>query len=184
MVVPCENDQGTLAGTLQINQLGTDPARCETVSAEDASFSVAEFPAACLAIRMKTMGELKLELPQYFDEYAWEVESKGWLQGVIATIDGRRYLLTFYDPTRLSQDIEEQLVREQCFFEPNLIVVRSVTREYIEASVAAIVATGGQAALAPEDAPSLIQHSLAAGLVQVVQEGREGGVDETGPNCS
>lgn len=96
------------------------------------------------------MSNVTIEFPSGFDDYEWEVEAKGWLQGVVATIDGRRYPLTFYDPTRLSQDIEEELARGTGFFEPNVFVVRSVDREHIESAVAAVVATGRHKALAPE----------------------------------
>jgi hypothetical protein len=95
------------------------------------------------------MTEHRLEFPEGFEDYAWEVEAKGWLHGAVAIIDGRRYLLTFYDPIRLSQDIEDELSRGAAFFEPNLIVVRSVTRAELESSVAAIVATGRHNALTP-----------------------------------
>jgi hypothetical protein len=98
------------------------------------------------------MTEHRVEFPEGFEGYAWEVEAKGWFQGAVAIIDGRRYLLTFYDPTRLSQDIKEELSQGAGFFEPNLIVVRSVTRAQIESSVAAIVATGRHNALTPLDA--------------------------------
>jgi hypothetical protein len=94
------------------------------------------------------MTECRVEFPEGFEDCAWEVEAKGWLQGVVAIIDGRRYALTFYDPTRLSQDIEEELRRGVEFFEPNLVVVRSITRAQIESSVAAIVATGRHQAFA------------------------------------
>jgi len=97
------------------------------------------------------MSNVSLEFPPAFEDYEWEVEAKGWLQGVVAVVDGRRYPLTFYDRTRLSQDIEEELSHGPGFFEPNVIVVRSVTRGHIESSVAAIVATGRHKLLASED---------------------------------
>ena len=52
-----------------------------------------------------------LEFPDGFDDFAWETESKGWLSGVIAIVDGRCYQVTFYDPIRLAQDIETELER-------------------------------------------------------------------------
>jgi hypothetical protein len=58
---------------------------------------------------MQEMTEHRVEFPEGFEGYAWEHEAKGWLQGAVAIIDGRRYALTFYDPTRLSQDIEARL---------------------------------------------------------------------------
>jgi hypothetical protein len=92
-----------------------------------------------------------IEYPENFDEYAWEAGAKGWLPGVVALINGRRYKLTFYDPARLSQDIEGELQQNSVFFEPNLLIVPSVTRAHMEAAVAAIARTGGQVALIAED---------------------------------
>lgn len=88
------------------------------------------------------MSEQRVEFPEDFEDYAWEVEAKGWLQGVVVVIDGRRYPLTIYDLTRLAQDVEEEVGSGETFFERNLVVVSSVTREHIEAAVAALVSSG------------------------------------------
>ena len=95
--------------------------------------------------------EQRVEFPGDFEDYAWEVKSKGWFQGAVAVIDGRRYRMMFYDPGRLSQDAERELLRGVAFFfEPNLVVVSSVTREHMEAAVLAIVASGQHTDLKPE----------------------------------
>lgn len=91
---------------------------------------------------MQIDGNTVLEFPPGFEDYAWEVESKGWLRGVVAVIDGRRYTLTVYDPVRLAQDVEEELKLGAVFLEPNLVVVASVTREHIAAAVREIVRGG------------------------------------------
>jgi hypothetical protein len=84
----------------------------------------------------------QVEFPEGFDDYAWEVESKGWLQGVIVIIDNHRYSLTFYDPVRLRQDVEAELNSAPAFFEPNLVIVPAVTRKHIESAVDVIAKTG------------------------------------------
>lgn len=98
------------------------------------------------------MTSYRLEFPDEFTECAWEVEAKGWLPGVVAVIGGWRYPLTFYDPVRLSQDIEAEIANGRPFFEPNLIVVPTVTRACIESAVGGLVAAGRYGSWAPEAA--------------------------------
>jgi hypothetical protein len=43
------------------------------------------------------------------------------------TVSGRDYRLSFYDPVRLGQEIQSEFERGSIFFEPNLVVVKSVT---------------------------------------------------------
>lgn len=84
----------------------------------------------------------KLELPDDFDDYAWEVESKGWFSGGVAIFDGRRFRLAFYDPARLSQDIKDELNGGIVFFECNILIVKSVDRDHMEKAIAYIAETG------------------------------------------
>src|SRR5262249_28693999 len=91
-----------------------------------------------------------VEFPEGFDDFAWEVESKGWFQGAIAVVAGRRYSVTFYDPVRLAQDIETELKERALFFERNMIVVPSVTRAHMEAAIEAIARAGRHIAMIPE----------------------------------
>lgn len=98
------------------------------------------------------MSEISLQFPAGFEDYAWEVEAKGWLTGVVAVIEERRYTLTVYDPVRLAQDLDEELKDSKAFFEPNLVVVTSVTRERIAAAVQEIVRTGRLVGLRPDEA--------------------------------
>lgn len=78
---------------------------------------------------MSTNETLALVLPENFDDYAWEVESKGVFWDVHLRYRGREYPLTFYDPQRLAQDVADQLEEGPLFFERNIVVVRKVTRE-------------------------------------------------------
>lgn len=97
------------------------------------------------------MNEYDIEFPAGFEDSAWEVESKGWLQGVTVTIAGRRYRLTFYEPTSLAQDIRSELARSAVFFEHNLLVVPATTRDCMTAAVSALARGGGCRLLVPED---------------------------------
>lgn len=78
------------------------------------------------------MADWKLVLPHDFDEYGWEVESKGYFGEARLICSGRHYRLNFYDPARLAQEITDDLQRGACFFEPNLVVIPSVTRSDME----------------------------------------------------
>jgi hypothetical protein len=71
------------------------------------------------------MAGYSLIFPEDFDEYEWEVTSKGWFDNARLNFSRKEYRLIFYDPVRLGQTIEDELQRGEAFFEPNLIVVRS-----------------------------------------------------------
>lgn len=90
------------------------------------------------------MTEFALVLPADFDDYAWEVQTKGWFADALLTVAGKRYRLNFYDPVRLSQEIESELERGVAFAEPNLVIVRRVTRSDMQRA-AEMLAQSGQA---------------------------------------
>ena len=76
-----------------------------------------------------------LELPEDFDDYAWEVESKGWFGDARVRLGSRSYQVTFYDPTRLAQELDDELKGAAVFIERNLLVVRRVDREHMLAAI-------------------------------------------------
>jgi hypothetical protein len=84
----------------------------------------------------------KVVLPSDFDEYGSIVEAKGWFAGALVEFDGRAIELLFYDPTRLNQEIEDDHSANRIFYERNIIVVPTVTRESIEASVKFLYESG------------------------------------------
>ena len=88
------------------------------------------------------MSDHRMTFPDDFDDYAWEVEAKGWFSGAILSVAGKNYALNFYDPARLDQAIEAELQRGSAFCEPNLIVVKAVTRSEMEGAVGEIVRSG------------------------------------------
>jgi hypothetical protein len=91
---------------------------------------------------MSMEGQPVLVLPADFDDYAWEVESKGVFWDVRMQYGGLEYPLTFYEPQRLAQDIADQLKEGRLFFEPNVVVVTKVTRETMRLAAQALVREG------------------------------------------
>lgn len=96
------------------------------------------------------MSSFSLIFPDDFDDYAWEVEAKGWFNDVVVETDGQRFRITFYDIARLSQDIEDELSANAAFVEKNVVVVRNVTRVAIEQAVKFIAISEGFTRLKPE----------------------------------
>jgi hypothetical protein len=75
--------------------------------------------------------------PDYFDEEAPILEAKGCFWDLVVHANGQTYRPNFYDPVRLMQTIDDALSSERaCFSEPNVVVVRSIGRENLEAAVA------------------------------------------------
>lgn len=73
-----------------------------------------------------------------FDERAqWEVQQKGWFdQALVHLPDGSRVRVCFWDPVRLSQDLETDLkMGSACIAEPGMIVISQVTLENMKAAV-------------------------------------------------
>src|SRR4051812_15993201 len=86
-----------------------------------------------------------IHFPDWFDERAeWEAEQKGWLPGVTVKLaDGSRYAVFFYDPVRLSQDLEADASGGHPYAaEPGMIVLPSVARAAIGEAVGQLVGSG------------------------------------------
>jgi hypothetical protein len=96
-------------------------------------------------------GTYEIEWPEGFDDHDWEVEAKGWLQGTIAVIGQCRYQISFYDPTRLAQEIADEFRRGVMFFERSVVVVPSVTRAHMNAAVEVLATTGKHRDLVPDE---------------------------------
>lgn len=71
------------------------------------------------------------------EQILFEIKHKGWLSAVVELVPGQYYLLNFYDPVRLQQEVLD-VISEQgssCFAEPGLVVVPEVTLSAIEKSL-------------------------------------------------
>ena len=96
------------------------------------------------------MSKFSFVLPADFADYEWEVTAKGCFFEARMTVSGKHYRLNFYDAGRLGQEIESEFERGGVFFEPNLVIVRSVTRLDMERAAEQLVQSGQVASLTPE----------------------------------
>src|SRR5258708_9802951 len=94
----------------------------------------------------------RLILREDFNERdAFEITQKGWFSASIELEDGNRYIVNFYDPVRLKQELEDYVKDGQpCFAEPNLIVVPEVTIDAIQEAVRFLWKTGFLENIKPE----------------------------------
>lgn len=83
----------------------------------------------------------ELLLPEDFTSYEWEVESKGWFVAK-ALFDGQQFSLSFYDPIRLAQDLQDELESGVVFFENNVVVVNSVNSLNMKRAVEELQSSG------------------------------------------
>jgi hypothetical protein len=89
----------------------------------------------------------ELVFPDYLDGYEHETEAKCYLPGVrIVVDDGRTFEFTAYDPTRLAQEVADEVASDGFFCEARLVVVPRVTREDVAEAVRRM-SEGGFAAL-------------------------------------
>ena len=87
----------------------------------------------------------KLLFQEPFDERtAFEVSQKGWCGiGIVELPGGERVRVFFYDPARLAQDLETDVKAGDPFIaEPGMIVIPSVTREYMNEAVSRLYDKG------------------------------------------
>ncbi len=83
------------------------------------------------------MTAYRLVFPDYFDNRAAEIEAKGYFADVTIEAGGLQYRPVFYDPTRLAQTIDDELrIGTPANTEPNVVVVKRITRLDIELAVA------------------------------------------------
>jgi hypothetical protein len=90
------------------------------------------------------------------DEY--EAAARGYRSHVwVVLSDGRRKQLTFYDPVRLKQTLDDECRSGRLFFtEPGLIVVPHVSRQTMEDAARALANEGYWL---PNDSPSAARAS-------------------------
>lgn len=77
-----------------------------------------------------------LVYPEYLDGYENETEAKGYLSEVRIVVGEVVYDLTVYDPIRLAQEVNDELVQYGYMAVGNLLVVPRVNREEIAQAVA------------------------------------------------
>jgi hypothetical protein len=87
----------------------------------------------------------RLHFREELDELtAFEIKAKGWYNGTTVELsDGRRVVISFYDPARLAKEIQSEFSRgSPVFAEPLLLVVPEVTEPAMRAAVASAFASG------------------------------------------
>ena len=92
--------------------------------------------------------EFELYLPDDFEDALWT--SKGYCPDAKLVVAKSTYRLMFYDPVRLSQDATDEIKSGDFFFERNLIVVKQVDRQSLEAAARWLVETGQVKSLVEE----------------------------------
>ncbi|MEU5931166.1 hypothetical protein [Micromonospora sp. NPDC047187] len=79
---------------------------------------------------------LQIVYPDAMDENDWSMtESKGWIE-ITVHWAGSEKAITFYDPTRLSQEVQSALAESGYFVERAAVVVPTLSQQAIEAVVA------------------------------------------------
>ncbi len=92
------------------------------------------------------MAGYRIVFPDYFDDEAPIIESKGWFGDLVVEIGARKMALTFYEPTRLIQELKEFASKRTFEWYGNLVVVPVVNRSSIEDAVEKLYAAGVLAA--------------------------------------
>jgi len=77
----------------------------------------------------------ELVLPSDFGDYAWEVEAKGYCDAAVR-VDDSLISVTFYAPTRLEQEIGDDIEAGRLFTLKRLLVVESVTVDNMQSAIA------------------------------------------------
>lgn len=88
-------------------------------------------------------------LPADFNDYELEVTAKGFFSEAKILYFERTYSVSFYDPARLAQEIENEIQRGAIFFEMNLIVIQSVTGSAMAQATDLLVRSGRMKFLLP-----------------------------------
>ena len=96
------------------------------------------------------MSSYSFVLPSDFADYEWEVMASSSFSEALMTVDEKQYRFNFYDAVRLGQEIESELEKGGMFFEPNLVIIRSVTKAEMKVAAEQLVRSGLVVLLTPE----------------------------------
>lgn len=87
--------------------------------------------------------EYQVTFPDGLDEFEWfEIENRGWLEGVRISSNDDMYTVSFFDEIRLPQIVAADIERLGFFSARNLVVVQRVARDEICSVVSAIADRG------------------------------------------
>jgi hypothetical protein len=82
------------------------------------------------------MAEYEIVFPDDFADYEYEYEAKGYLTGARLLFGGLEAELAIYDPTRLAQEVDDEIGQVGYLACPNLLVVPEVSKKAISDAVA------------------------------------------------
>ena len=81
-----------------------------------------------------------IDIPKDFEDYEWEIESKGFIS-IDVKFDDKIFNINFYDEVRLNQTIVDDLGSNGFFFEKNLVVISKVNLKEIKVFLDSIEGT-------------------------------------------
>lgn len=86
-----------------------------------------------------------VDFPDWYDTLAeFEHSHKGYLNNVmVRMLNGKKYSLSFIDPSRLQQNLDDNVTEGvHCFTERNLVVIPAVTKTNILLAIEAMLKDG------------------------------------------
>lgn len=81
---------------------------------------------------MEEIKQQLIDMDYYIKDklYQFEVESKGYLSDVIIEFPNQqRYNVSFYTIERFKQDLSEEMLKDDFFYEENIIFLENITLE-------------------------------------------------------
>jgi len=96
------------------------------------------------------MSNYSFHLPSDFNDYEQEVAAKGFFSEAKIIHFKKSYRMSFYDPARLSQEMEDEVQRNAFFFESNLVIVPAVTGSAMARAAELLVRSGRANFLIPD----------------------------------
>jgi hypothetical protein len=80
--------------------------------------------------------DYRIIYPDGLDEYDFfDIEQKGWLDGVKVVWMEREIILSIFDGERLAQVVRDDIARLGYFASKSILVVRSVSRREIDSAI-------------------------------------------------
>jgi len=99
--------------------------------------------------------EYTVYLPKYFDNYEWAIEGKGRIADLHVVFRGKIFRINMYDVETLAATCRGDLESEDCFTEPNIVVVRDANKENIFAALKKVARDGFSGFVSEPEIPDM-----------------------------